>query len=100
MSYSAEAAMSNIRLGGLSNRSLFTLSSGGWKIKIKILKCFVSVEDSPLACRWHLSAVSSQDMGKGNEEKEREGETVCPLVFLLIKTLNLWDQGPSFMTSF
>ena len=54
-----------------------------------------------LACRWHLSAVSSQDMGREmKRKKERERQRVCPLVLLLIKTLNLWDQGPSFMTSF
>jgi len=37
--------------------------------------------------------------GKGNEEKERERQRMCSLVFLLIRTLNLWDQGHTFMTA-
>lgn len=49
MSYSAQAAITKYhRLGGLNNRSLLSLTFGGWKSKVKILSNLVSGKDSLL----------------------------------------------------
>lgn len=42
------------RLGVLSNRSLFSPSSGGWKSKNKVRVGLVFVRALSPACRWHL----------------------------------------------
>jgi hypothetical protein len=82
----------------LNNRSLFSHRSWGWKPKNRALAWSVSAW-SPLH-DLQMATLLCPHMALVYAHRERKREKTWTLVCLLIGTLILLDQGPTFLTSF